>query len=410
MTDTARNQETGSAEKSWYAVWIPRLAAAVVVVLAVGFGIKWVFESTTDFILMLLVAIFLAFAMLPGVDSLSRRGWRRGAATGVVMGIGVVIIAVFSLAIFNLLIGQINQLIDRLPDYVDTVTVWLNDSMSIDVDTAQLKAEFGDWDSIVGKYGDDILGGALGFTSSIMGIVFQAATVALFLFYILADAPRLRGALLRALPPAQQQTVDQLATISIEKVGGYVYSRGLLALISASYHLVVFLVIGLPYPLALALWVGLVSQFVPTVGTYLAGAVPVIVALIENPIDALWVLIAIVVYQQIENYLISPKVTANTMDLHPAVAFGAAIVGANLLGALGAVLAIPVAATVTAVVQTYSHRYELIDSDDYESPEQYEARMAAKKAAKQERNPRAEERTDGGDSRQSNGAPEEIPP
>jgi predicted PurR-regulated permease PerM len=410
MTVSERTQEIGDTEKSWYAVWMPRLAAAIVVGLAVGFGVIWIFESTTDFLLMMLVAVFLAFAMLPAVDYLSKRGWRRGTATGVVMGAGALIIAVFALAIFNLLIGQINQLIDRLPDYVDTVTVWLNDSMSIEVDTAQLKAEFGDWDSIVGKYGDDILGGALGFTSSILGIVFQAFTIAMFLFYILADAPRLRGAIMRSLPPARQRTADQLTTISIEKVGGYVYSRGLLALVSASFHLAVFLVIGLPYPLALALWVGLVSQFVPTVGTYLAGVVPVLVALIENPIDALWVLIAIVVYQQIENYLISPKVTANTMDLHPAVAFGAAIVGANLLGALGAVLAIPVAATVTAVVQTYSHRYDLIESDDYESPEQYEARMAAKKATRHERDPRAKERADSDSSQQPDGAPDETPP
>jgi len=409
MTDSENVQETGHKEKSWYAVWMPRLAAAIVVVLAVGFGVTWVFESTSDFVLMLLVAIFLAFAMLPAVDALSNRGWRRGAATGVVMVVGALLVAVFSFAMFNLIIGQINQLVDRLPDYVDSVTIWLRDSLSIEVDAAQLKAEFGDWDAIVGKYGDDVLGGALGFTSSILGMVFQAFTVALFLFYILADAPKLRGALLRALPPERQQTADQLTTISIEKVGGYVYSRGLLALISASFHLVVFLVIGLPYPLALALWVGLVSQFVPTVGTYLAGAVPVIVALIEDPIDALWVLIAIVVYQQIENYLISPKVTANTMDLHPAVAFGAAIVGANLLGALGAVLAIPVAATVTAVVQTYSHRYDLIDSDDYESPEQYEARMAAKKAARGKRKP-AKRPTGGDISRQSDGAPDDTPP
>jgi len=127
MTDSERTQETGTREKNWYAVWIPRLAAAIVVVLAVGFGVTWVFESTTDFLLMLLVAVFLAFAMLPAVDGLSKRGWRRGAATGVVMALGAVIIAVFSFAMFNLLIGQINQLIDRLPDYVDTVTIWLRD-------------------------------------------------------------------------------------------------------------------------------------------------------------------------------------------------------------------------------------------------------------------------------------------
>ena len=302
-----------------------------------------------------------------------------------VMFIGLLVVLVFSAAIFSLLIGQVTQLVDRLPEYVDSVTVWLNDTVSLDIDTAQIQEELGDWDSIVENYGDDVLSGALGFTSSIVGFIFQMLTVGLFLFYILADTPKLRAAVMRNLPPERQKTADQITTITIEKVGGYVYSRGLLAAVSAVFHFVVFLLIGLPYPLALALWVGVVSQFVPTVGTYLAGVVPVVVALLEDPIDALWVLIAIIVYQQIENYLISPRITANTMDLHPAVAFGSAIFGAQLLGGLGALLALPVAATVTALVQTYTHRYDLIDSDRMESPEQYEARMAAKKAEKDKR-------------------------
>jgi predicted PurR-regulated permease PerM len=383
--DATEAEPTEETEKSWYAVWLPRFAAAILVVLIVGFGVTWVFESTTDFLLMLLVAFFLAFAMLPAVDALSRRGWRRGAATGLVMFIGLLVVLVFSAAIFSLLIGQVTQLVDRLPEYVDSVTVWLNDTVSVDIDTAQIQEELGDWDSIVENYGDDVLSGALGFTSSIVGFIFQMLTVGLFLFYILADTPKLRAALMRNLPPERQKTADQITTITIEKVGGYVYSRGLLAAASAVFHFVVFLLIGLPYPLALALWVGVVSQFVPTVGTYLAGVVPVVVALLEDPIDALWVLIAIIAYQQIENYLISPRITANTMDLHPAVAFGSAILGAQLLGGLGALLALPVAATVTALVQTYTHRYDLIDSDRMESPEQYEARMAAKKAEKDKR-------------------------
>lgn len=405
-TKAEPNEET---EKSWYAVWLPRLAAAILVVLAVGFGVTWVFESTTDFLLMLLVAFFLAFAMLPGVDALSRRGWRRGAATGLVMLIGLLVVLVFSAAIFSLLIGQITQLVDRLPEYVDTVTVWLNDTVSLELDTAQIQEELGDWDSIVENYGDDVLSGALGFTSSIVGFIFKMLTVGLFLFYILADTPKLRAALLRNLPADRQRTADQITTITIEKVGGYVYSRGLLAAVSAVFHFVVFLLIGLPYPLALALWVGVVSQFVPTVGTYLAGVVPVVVALLEDPIDALWVLIAIVVYQQIENYLISPKITANTMDLHPAVAFGSAIVGAQLLGGLGALLALPVAATITALIQTYTHRYDLIESDRMESPEQYEARMAEKKAEKTRKKESNVGRIRGAFSRSSEAPSEEAP-
>jgi predicted PurR-regulated permease PerM len=172
--------------------------------------------------------------------------------------------------------------------------------------------------------------------------------------------------------------MDTVTTITIEKTGGYVYSRLVLAVISSAFHLVVFLIIGLPYPLALALWVGLVSQFIPTVGTYLAAVVPIAVALVEDPIDAVWVLIAIIIYQQIENYLISPRVTADTMDLHPAVAFGSVIVGAALLGGVGALLALPVAASLTALVQTYGDHHEVIQSESFQSPEEYEAQMRAK--------------------------------
>ena len=129
----------------------------------------------------------------------------------------------------------------------------------------------------------------------------------------------------------------------------------------------------------------MVSQFVPSVGTYLAGIVPAVIALMEDPTKAIWVIVAVTIYQQIENYAISPKITANTMDLHPAVAFGSAIIGGSLLGAAGALLALPVAATITALVQTYSTDYAVIESEIIEDHEAYEARMAAKKEAKVEK-------------------------
>jgi predicted PurR-regulated permease PerM len=140
----------------------------------------------------------------------------------------------------------------------------------------------------------------------------------------------------------------------------------------------------------MALWVGLVSQFVPSVGTYLAGIVPFFIALAEGgPSTAIWVLVAVTFYQQIENYLLSPRITANTMDLHPAIAFGSAMIGASLLGAIGALLALPVAATITALVQTYADDYDLIKSETIESPDEYSARMQAirdtKHRKKQER-------------------------
>jgi predicted PurR-regulated permease PerM len=116
-----------------------------------------------------------------------------------------------------------------------------------------------------------------------------------------------------------------------------------------------------PAPIPLALWVGFVSQFLPVVGTYLAGILPVLIAFLDSPVKALIVLGFIVVYQQIENYYFSPRITARTMELHPAVAFGSAIGGAFVLGAVGAVLALPAAAMVQALVSSWGRRHEVID-------------------------------------------------
>ena len=119
----------------------------------------------------------------------------------------------------------------------------------------------------------------------------------------------------------------------------------------------------MPFALALALWLGVLSQFVPVFGTYIGGAVPTLIALLESPGTALGVLIFVVVYQQIENYLLSPRITARTMSLHPAVSFGSAIAGGTLLGVPGTLMALPVAATVQAFISTYIHRREVVESD-----------------------------------------------
>jgi hypothetical protein len=106
-----------------------------------------------------------------------------------------------------------------------------------------------------------------------------------------------------------------------------------------------------------------VSQFIPIVGTYIAAAVPLVVALLEEPRSALILLIWVAVYQQLENYVLSPRITARTMQLHPAVAFGAALAGGSIGGLLGAFMALPAAAVIQAVVSSYLTRHEVVEND-----------------------------------------------
>jgi predicted PurR-regulated permease PerM len=190
--------------------------------------------------------------------------------------------------------------------------------------------------------------------------VLQSFTVGLFTFYLVADGPRLRRTICSVLPPDRQQLAMRIWDLAIESTGGYVYSRALLAGVSATATTGFLALVGVPYPFALGLWVGLVSQFVPSIGTYLAGALPVLIALFHDPVDALWVLAFITVYQQFENLLLSPRITARTMALHPAVAFGAVIAGGAIMGPIGALLALPAAASIQALISLYVHRYEVV--------------------------------------------------
>ena len=97
-------------------------------------------------------------------------------------------------------------------------------------------------------------------------------------------------------------------------------------------------------------------------GTYIAGVLPLVVGLLGEPVDGLWVLVTIAVYQQIENYLISPRITAHTMQIHPAVAFGSVIAGSAILGVVGALLALPAAATIQSVIGSVARRHEVSET------------------------------------------------
>ena len=161
------------------------------------------------------------------------------------------------------------------------------------------------------------------------------------------------------LRPDRQREVLRVWDLAIEKTGGYIASRAVLGIISGGAHSLAFIAIGLPSPLPLGIWVGFMSQFIPVVGTYLAGALPLLIALIDKPITGLWTFIFLVIYQQIENYIFLPRVTAHTMEIHVASAFGSVIVGAAVLGAVGALLALPAAATLQAFISSYVHRHEV---------------------------------------------------
>ncbi len=285
---------------------------------------------------------------------------RRGLATFLVF-IGLLIaIAGFVTLLGSMLAGQIIKIVEDFPNYLDSVISWINahfntDLKRVDVQEGLLRS---DW---LRSYVQNSATGVLDVSAQVLGGLFQLLMITLFAFYFAADGPRLRRALCSVLPPARQTEVLRAWEIAVDKTGGYLYSRGLMALISGVAHYVLLEFLSVPYAPVLAVWVGLVSQFIPTIGTYLAGALPMLIAFTVDPWYALWVLVFVVVYQQFENYVLQPKLTAKTVDIHPAVAFGSVIAGTALLGAVGALIAIPAVATLQAFLGAYVKRYDVTD-------------------------------------------------
>jgi predicted PurR-regulated permease PerM len=341
--------------------WLPRAIGLFLLGVAGLFVVWWLLLRLRTLLILLLVSLFLAIAIEPAVNTLARRGWRRGAATAVVFLVLLVAAAGFVVAMGSLVVDQVSNLADAVPGYVEETIAFVNRTFDTNLSSDTLVAQLSSAESPVRRFATGLAGSALGIGVQLLTLLFQLLTVALFTFYFAADGPRFRRAVCSLLAPRRQREVLRAWDVAVEQTGGYVYSRALLAAASATASGVFLWLIGVPNPLALAIWVGLVSQFVPTVGTYLAGALPALVALLSSPLDAVWVVGFVAAYQQFENYLLAPRITARTMSLHPAVAFAAVIAGAALLGGVGALLALPVSATLQAFSATYIRRHEVVE-------------------------------------------------
>jgi predicted PurR-regulated permease PerM len=342
--------------------WVPRAILLFWSGLAALFLLLGLYQRLKTLIVMIVVSLFLALAIEPAVNKLVRRGWRRGVATGVAILVVTLVGLFFVASIGLLVVRQVGNLIDRAPDYLQQLETWINDTFNAEVNIDDLVDELTREGGPARALAERLAGSTLQISLAALGALLQALSVLLFTFYLVADGPRFRRTVCSVLRPDLQREVLRGWDLAVDRTGGYLYSRGLLALLSTLFHWIVFRLVGIDNPEVLALWVGVISQFVPVIGTYLAGVLPVLVALAESPFKALWVLGFVVLYQQIENYVFAPRISARTMQLHPAVAFGAVIAGAALLGPIGAILALPGAATIQAFVSSYVERHDVVES------------------------------------------------
>lgn len=338
--------------------WLPRALLWITVTVFLAMFVLYAFDELTSLLTNLLIAFFLMLMLDPLVVWFVRRGWRRGVAAGVVL-LGSIVSAGIVIALFgNLFIQQLVALVGSIPQMYADFRAWAGEQFDVRLPESDDLAR-----QALTNWGDDVASGALAVGTSILGVVFSALTIGLVVYYLLAAGPRFRSTICAWLPPSQQTEVLRFWEVTQIKVSDFINSRVVLATICAVATSVFLVILDTPYALPLGLFTGIVSQFVPTIGTYIGGALPTAIALTsQGTTEALIVLAFIIAYQQVENLLISPNVTARALEMNPAVSFVSVLAFGSVFGALGAFLALPIVATIQATANTWLTRHELIDS------------------------------------------------
>jgi predicted PurR-regulated permease PerM len=339
---------------------VRRTVIATVAILVTYSILKWFWDSASHFLFLLMLAWLLSIAMEPGVGWLANHGLKRGLASGLMI-LAILLSSVAFVVLFGgVFASQSAELIHGLPSTIYNVVNWLNSTFHLQLDPAHILDSLNIDAAKIAEWASSFAGGLLGVLGLLLGGLFDTLTLFVFAYYLSADGPRLRRLIGSWLPAHMQKVFVTVWDIAVVKTGGFVVSKVVLAALSALFHVIAFYLIGVPFWLPMGIFAGIVSQFIPTVGTYIGIAIPALFTLAESPIKVVWIVAFATVYQQIESYIFTPRVSRATMDVHPAIALGSVFIGVELFGPMGAIIGIPLAAAIISIIETYRNRYELV--------------------------------------------------
>ena len=295
----------------------------------------------------LFVAVVLAALAEPVVYRLSKKVNRRVAAFIAVSLILVVIGATF-FSIIPIMVQEIYFLSSQIPTYFDNFINYLNvEGFAVSSQSLDLESQF---NSLIKDYGSTVGSSVVFAGQGLLRTLGHIFIIFFFTYYLISEGDGWRVKLKESLPGNVSNSIDQVWTIGVSKAGGFIVAKLILGILASIVLSVAFFLIGLPSPIALGVSAGILSQLIPVVGTFLGGLVPFIASISLGTTSMVSTVAVLLFYQVVENYFISPRVTKSTMEIHPAVAVFSTLFGAYTLGGVGAILALPVAATVQGVL------------------------------------------------------------
>jgi predicted PurR-regulated permease PerM len=329
----------------------PRITARVVYRWAVvaSLGVVTVYLAyravflLANLIVQVLIAMFLAVSLDPAVRWLVRHGLKRSRAVAVIFLVAFALVAGLMILFIPPLVRQGISLASDFPGYLDHLREHSTSLRKLE-DHFHLQGKIDDFArTIPSRVGRD----ALGFGRRFLGALASALVVLVFTVYFMVDLNRLRRGLVRLFPRRQRRQVNEAVNVVIDKVGSYMIGNLIISAIAGVASFIAFEALRIPFALPLAVFVAL-TDLIPMIGATLGAVVCVVVAFATTDLWPNTILLAafFVLYQQLENYLIAPRVLRNTVQLPALAVLLAALTGGTVLGLVGAVMAIPVAAAI----------------------------------------------------------------
>ncbi len=330
---------TASRENRWPPVtyWM-KVTVGILLVL----GLARVLLAIGDILVLVLISLVLAFGFQPALAWMERRGLRRG--TSVALGLlgGLTLAGLFFWLVLPDVISEIAALVKKAPDY-------LAEAMERYPFLAELNAEY-DLQGQISGAGGDVAGTVLGLIGSFTSLVFNSLTVLILTIYFTINLPKMRHAVARMLGREDREEFHEIYDESVRRVGGYVLGNLLVSAIAGVVSFTALTIIGVPFTAALA-FLTAILDLIPTIGALIAAALASLVAAFVGVPELIATAAFFLVYQQVENYVIQPRVMGRTIEMSAPVIILAVLIGGTLLGVIGALLAIPVAAIIKVVIQ-----------------------------------------------------------
>ena len=306
--------------------------------------------SASAVFILIIISIFLAAGLNPAVMFFQNRGLNRGASVGAVMASVLLFVAAFIAIAVPPLIDQGNQLLDNAPALIKDLNnnAFINDLNNKYgvIDSLQTKI-----DSLIkdGQFAITAFGGVIGVGKAVVSGLVSTITILVLTLYFLASLPQVINIGLRFVPATRRDRVSKLTNAIVARIGSFVGGQAIIAALAATFILIMGLIVGMPYPGPLAMVV-LICGFIPLVGHFIGMSIVTVVSLTDSLTTAAIALGAYIVYVQIENYVITPRIMRKSLAIPGLVTIIAALLGASLLGLVGGLLAVPIAAAVLLIL------------------------------------------------------------